>query len=317
MAGGLEMRFGAAFWVQRTGWPELRDACLEVEAAGWDSLWVDDHLLADEGDPADAKLEAWTTLAAIAALTTRVRLGPLVSANTFRNVGLTAKLAATLDQVSAGRLTLGLGAGWFNREHDAFGLEFGAGFGERLDRLGEAVPLVRRLLDGERVTFDGRHHHLRDAVCEPGPVQARLPILVGGSGPTRTLPMVARYADLWNAYGDPEAIARVSDLLRARCADVGRPFDTLERTVMLDAVLRDDADEALDAWRLLSGRHGLEGRIAADGTPRGLQAWGPPAALADYVRQYARLGVAEMIWIFRSPFDLESIRRIGELRAAL
>ena len=155
------MRFGAAFWINRTDWPALRDACLAVEAAGWDSLWIDDHLLADEGDPTDAKFEGWTTLAALAVLTRRVRLGLLVAANTFRNPGLTAKLATTLDHLSDGRAVLGLGGGWFELEHDAFGIDFGSGFGDRLDRLDESARLIRRLLDGERVTHDGPV--LRDA----------------------------------------------------------------------------------------------------------------------------------------------------------
>ena len=133
------MRFGAAFWINRFDWPTLRDACLAVERAGWDGLWVDDHLLADEGDPGDAKLEGWATLAALAVLTERVRLGLLVGANTFRSPGLTAKLATTVDHLSDGRSVLGLGGGWFEREHDAFGLDFGSGFGERLDRLDEAT----------------------------------------------------------------------------------------------------------------------------------------------------------------------------------
>ena len=165
------MRFGAAFWINRTDWPDLRDACLAAERAGWDSLWIDDHLLADEGDPADPKLEGWATLSALAVLTERVRLGLLVAANTFRNPGLTAKLAATVDHLSGGRLVLGLGGGWFEREHDAFGIDFGAGFGERLDRLDEAVGLIRRLLDGERVTHEGRFYTMRDALCAPLPVQ--------------------------------------------------------------------------------------------------------------------------------------------------
>lgn len=311
------MRFGAAFWVQRTDWPELRDACLAAEAAGWDSIWVDDHLLADEGDWRDGKLEGWTTLAALAAVTSRVRLGILVSATTFRNIGLLAKLATTLDHVSGGRAVLGLGGGWFEREHDAFGLPFGTGFGERLDRLAESVPLLRRLLDGERITSSGRSHDLRDAISTPRPVQPRLPILIGGSGPRRTLPLVAEHADMWNGYGSPETVARVSDELRRLCAERGRPFESLERTVMLDAVLRDDEAAALATWNRLADRHALHGRLAADGTPRGLQAWGPPSAIADYARRYAELGIAELIWIFRSPFDLESIRRLAEVRAAI
>ncbi len=311
------MRFGAAFWIQRTSWVDLRDACLAVEAAGWDSLWLDDHLLSDEGDWHDPKLEGWTALAAMAVLTHRVRLGLLVSANTFRVPGLTAKLATTLDQLSDGRAVLGLGGGWFEREHDAFGLDFGSGFGERLDRLDEAVGIVRRLLDGETVTHDGPVYQLRDAVCRPRPVQARLPILIGGAGKTKTLRTTARYADLWNAYGSPERMAELGAVLDERCAEVGRDPREIERTVTMDAVWRDTPEAAQGVWDELAAIHALAGRIGSDGTDRGLGFGGPPAAFADLVPQYAEAGVDEVIVVFRHPFDRETIARIGEVRAAL
>ena len=311
------MRFGAAFWINRTTWPALRDACQAAERAGWDSIWIDDHLLADEGDPTDGKLEGWTTLAAIAVLTERVRLGLLVTANTFRPPGLTAKLATTLDHLSNGRAVLGIGGGWFQREHEAFGIDFGSGFGERLDRLDEAVGLIRRLLDGEAVTHAGRFYRMDDAVCEPRPVQARLPILIGGSGPTKTLRTTARYADLWNGYGPPEAIAATSAILQERCAEIGRPFAEIERTVTLHAVIRDTAAKADLAWAPIARRHGLEGRVGADGAERGLTVGGSPAEVAAFVDGYRRLGVGEVIFVFRDPFDFESIRRLGEVRAAL
>ncbi len=241
------MRFGAAFWINRTTWPALRDAARRVEAAGFDSLWADDHLLADEGDWTDAKLEGWLTLAAWTQLTTRVQLGLLVGANTFRNPGLTAKLATTLDHLSDGRAILGLGGGWFEREHEAFGLDFGAGFGERLDRLDEAVGLIRRLLDGERVTHEGPTYQMRDAVVAPRPVQPRLPILIGGSGPRKTLLTTARYADMWNAYGDPPRIAERDAILRAHCAAIGRDERQIARTVTMEVVIRDDPEDG--AWR--------------------------------------------------------------------
>jgi alkanesulfonate monooxygenase SsuD/methylene tetrahydromethanopterin reductase-like flavin-dependent oxidoreductase (luciferase family) len=311
------MRFGAAFWINRTGWPELRDACLAVERAGWDSVWLDDHLLCDEGDPADPKLEGWATLAAVAAVTERVRLGLLVAANTFRGPGLTAKLAATLDHVSGGRAVLGLGGGWFAREHDAFGIDFGSGFGERLDRLDEATGLVRRLLDRQRVTHDGPAYRMRDAICTPAPVQARLPILIGGSGPTKTLRTTARYADLWNGFGPPDRIAQVGETLRARCAEVGRPFAEIERTVTVHAVIRDTAHAAAAGWDETARLHGIVGRVGADGTGRGLTTGGPPRAVATDLAGYREIGVAEVMVVFRSPFDLETIERIGEVRAAL
>ena len=311
------MRFGAAFWIQRTDWPSLRDACLAVERVGWDSLWLDDHLLADEGDWREPKLEGWSTLAAVAALTERVRLGLLVSANTFRNPGLTAKLATTLDHVSGGRAILGLGGGWFEREHDAFGIDFGSGFGERLDRLDESVGLIRRLLDGETVTHEGRFYRFHDALCQPRPVQARLPILIGGSGPRKTLRTTAAYADLWNAYGQPDAIAAHDAVLRGHCRDLGRDEREIARTVTQDAVIRDTAEAALAVYDELAAIHGLEAKTGADSGARYVLLAGPPADIAKRLREYEAVGVDEVIWIFRHPFDLETIGRIGEVRAAL
>jgi alkanesulfonate monooxygenase SsuD/methylene tetrahydromethanopterin reductase-like flavin-dependent oxidoreductase (luciferase family) len=311
------MRFGAAFWINRTDWPALRDGCLAVERAGWDSLWIDDHLLADEGDPTDAKLEGWATLAALAVLTHRVRLGLLVAANTFRPPGLTAKLATTLDHLSAGRAVLGLGGGWFAREHDAFGIDFGSGFGERLDRLDESARLIRRLLDGETVNHDGPLYTMHDALCAPRPVQARLPILIGGSGPTKTLRTTAAVADVWNGYGPPERIAEVSEVLRQRCAEIGRPFEAIERTVTIHGIVRDRADAARDAWAEVARRHGLAGVAGSDGSDRGLSIGGPPADVAAFLDGYRRIGVGEVIFVFRAPFDTETIDRLGQMRVAL
>ena len=311
------MRFGAAFWIQRTGWPDLRDACLAAERAGWDSIWLDDHLLADEGDPDDPKLEGWASLAAVAAATERVRVGLLVSANTFRNPGLTAKLATTLDHVSGGRAILGLGGGWFEREHEAFGLDFGSGFGERLDRLDEATMLIRGLLDGETITFDGRFYRFHDARCEPRPVQRRLPILIGGSGPRKTLRIVARHADAWNAYGSPDAIAASDAILREHCRAVGRDERAIERTVTLDVTVRDSPAAATAAFDRIAAVHGLEDKTGAESGARYVHLLDTPAAIADRIRDYAAVGVGEVMWIFRHPFDRETIGRLGEVRDAL
>jgi alkanesulfonate monooxygenase SsuD/methylene tetrahydromethanopterin reductase-like flavin-dependent oxidoreductase (luciferase family) len=311
------MRFGAAFWIQRTAWPELRDACLAVERAGWDSLWLDDHLLSDEAAWTDPKLEGWAALAAVASLTSRVRLGLLVSSTTFRNPGVIAKLATTLDHVSGGRFVLGLGGGWFEREHDAFGIDFGAGFGERLDRLDEATMLVRRLVDGERVTHRGPFYEMTDALCEPPPVQKRLPILIGGSGKTKTLRTTARYADVWNAYGFPERFEELGAVLEERCAEVGRDPATIERTVTTHTVIRDTPEAAMAVWQETARVHDLEGKLGSDGTDRGLTFAGPPVGFADLVARYADVGLDEVIVVFRHPFDVETIERVGEVREAL
>jgi F420-dependent oxidoreductase-like protein len=311
------MKFGAAFWIQRTDWPQLRDACVAAERAGFDSIWLDDHLLSDEGDWHDPKLEGWATLTAVAAVTSRARLGLLVSANTFRNPGLTAKLATTLDHVSGGRAVLGIGGAWFEREHDAFGIDFASGVGERLDRLDESVMLLRRLLDGERFSHEGRFYTFHDALCEPRPIQHKLPILVGGSGPKKTLRTTARYADMWNGYGSAERIAETSENLRARCAEEGRRFEDIERTVMMDVVVRDDASTARNAYGDVARRHGLEGAVGSDGSARGLGVGGPVEAVVAFLRPYAALGIGEVMWIFRDPFDFETMDHLAAVRAAL
>ena len=305
------VRIGAAFWVQRTDWPSLRDAVRAAEAARADDLWIDDHLLNDEGDRGASKLEGWSTLAAVAAVTERARVGMLVAANTLRNPGLTAKIATTVDHISGGRLILGLGGGWFEDEHQAFGIGFGSGFGERLDRLTEALPLIRRLLGGERVTAEGRFYEFRDAVAAPRPVQARIPVLIGGSGPTKTLPLVASHADLWNAYGSPASLAKSDAILREACAMVGRDPEEIDRTVNLNVVVRPTAAEAERVWAEYAAAHRPregEGRLLVGG---------PVEEVADALAGYVRVGIRHPILIFRTPWDLETIASLGALREAL
>ena len=307
----MTKRFGAAFWVQRTGWPELRDAVQRAETAGFDDLWIDDHLLSDEADWPDPKLEGWTTLAAVAEATTRPALGHMVTANTLRNPGLTAKMATTVDHISGGRVILGIGSGWFEREHEAFGIEFGASTGERLDRLGEALPLIRRLLDGEEVTHEGRFYHFNRAVCAPRPIQDHLRILVGGSGPRKTIPMIARHADMWNLYGTPDEVAAADVLLRAACVAIGRDEREIERTVNLNVVIRRNRVEAAKAWTAWASIH-RPGRGEA-----ALDAHGSADDVAETLAAYRDAGFAHPVLIFRTPFDAETIERLPDLRAAL
>ena len=305
------VRIGAAFWVQRTDWRSLRAAVEAAEASGADDLWIDDHLLSDEGDPDDPKFEAWSTLAAVAAVTTRARLGLLVAANTFRNPGLTAKLATTVDHISGGRAILGIGSGWFELEHRAYGIEFGSGFGERLDRLAESVEVIRRLLDGERFSHDGRFYQLRDALASPHSLQPHLPILIGGSGPQKTLRIVARHADMWNSYGTPASLAASDAILRERCAEVGRDETEIERTVNLNVVVRPTRAEAERVWASYAAEH-----RPRDDEGRVLQG-GPVDAVASEIVEYARVGFRHPILIFRSPWDMETIGALGAIRDAV
>jgi F420-dependent oxidoreductase-like protein len=306
------MRFGAQLWSQATDWPTFRDSALAAETAGWSDVWTWDHLNAIFGPSEQPILEGWTALAAIAALTSRIRLGLMVGANTFRNPGLTAKLATTLDHVSGGRSVLGIGGAWFEREHEAFGIPFGAGFGERLDRLDEAVMLIRRLLDGETVSHDGRYYGFREAVCRPLPVQPRLPILIGGSGPRKTLRTVALRADAWNTYGTLDQARSQVDVLERHCADVGRDPAEIERTISFPIVIRDRQTDAETAFAAL---------LAHNGTPDAGQVptlLGPPAAIADAIRPYRdELGFNHVIVRLPAPHDRQTIERIGEIRDAL
>ncbi len=310
-AGRPAVRFGAQLWSQATDWPGFRDAALAADAAGWDSVWMWDHLLAIFGPPEQPILEGWTTLAALGPITRRVRLGLMVGANTFRNPGLTAKLATTLDHVSDGRAVLGIGGAWFEREHNAFGIDFGASVGDRLDRLDESVMLLRRLLDGERVTHEGRFYTFRDAMCEPRPLQPHLPIMVGGSGPKKTLRTVALRADGWNTSGDIDEVRGKLANLQRHCADVGRDLTEIELTVSFPILIRDLRTDAERAWTDLMAHNDTAN---AGPVPHLL---GSPGEVADAIRPFVDLGFRTIIVRLPAPYDRETIDRIGEVGALL
>jgi F420-dependent oxidoreductase-like protein len=307
------VKFGAQLWSQATDWPGFRDAAVAAEAAGWDGVWTWDHLYAIFGPWEQPIFEGWTALAALSGVTSRVSLGLMVGANTFRNPGLTAKLAATLDHVSGGRAVLGIGGAWFEREHDGFGIDFGATTGERLDRFDEALMLMRRLLDGERIArHDGRFYTFEDALCEPRPVQSRLPILVGGSGPRKTLRTAARYADAWNTSGWLEEVREKVGNLERHCADVGRDPAEIERTVSFPITIR---DRAADAEAAFAGLMAHNGSANAGNVPH---LFGPPAAVADAIRPYRdELGFRHVIVRLAAPYDRETLARLPEVREAL
>jgi len=305
------MRFGCQLWSQRTDWAGFRDAALAAEDAGWDSIWTWDHLLAIFGPWEQPIFEGWSVLSALGPLTSRVRLGLMVGANTFRNPGLTAKLATTLDHVSDGRAVLGIGGAWFEREHDAFGIEFGSSPGWRLDRLDEAVMLLRRLLDGERFSHDGPAYPMNDALCTPSPIQAHLPILIGGSGRRKTLKIVAQRGDAWNTSGTVDEVRETLATLQGHCDDVGRDITTIEKTVSFPIVIRDDANAAQARYSEL---------LAHNGTPdlgNGPVLLGPPSFVADEIRPFQEMGFETVIVRMPGPFDRETIERMGAVAERL
>ncbi len=308
----MQVKIGALLWAQQTDWPALRDAAISADRAGFDSLWISDHLLCPIGSWRNPVYEAWATIAALGALTERATIGTLVGAIPFRNPGLVAKLAATVDHITGGRAVLGLGGAWLAREHHMHGIDFGASAGERLDRLHEAVPLIRGLLDGETVTHSGRFYNLVEAEQFPRPLQSRLPILIGGQGRRKTLRTVAMYADMWHTqHGSLEKIRGSDAVLRAHCADVGRDPATIERLASKWVTIRDDPDEArreLDASLRHHGLEEYEPSILAAGTP---------AAVAESLRGHIEAGFTHLLFSLRAPFDHETIERMPEMRRLL
>ena len=210
-------------------WDDVRTFAVAAEDAGLDSVWMFDHFFnrADDGT-VEGMYEAWTTLSAIAAVTDRVQLGTLVMCTSFRHPGLLAKMAATLDEISSGRLTLGVGAGWHDPEYEAFGYPIG----ERFARFEEAFTILRELLDGNRVSVSGKFHQLDDAILAPAP-RRRIPILVAGDGP-KMLRLTARSADAWNTawFGAPDrALGDVLEAFDRALEKEGRDPASIERTI--------------------------------------------------------------------------------------
>jgi alkanesulfonate monooxygenase SsuD/methylene tetrahydromethanopterin reductase-like flavin-dependent oxidoreductase (luciferase family) len=310
--GRHPIRVGVLLWPQRTTWSDLREAALLADDAGLDSLWTWDHLQAIVGDPEQPILEGWTTLAAWAALTKSIQLGLMVGANTFRNPGLVAKSAVTVDHVSGGRAWLGLGGAWFAHEHRAHGIDFGTGFGERLDRLEEALTAIEALLAGRRYTSPKGGHYAFDGLLQaPLPVHGagQLPIMIGGEGERKTLRSVARHAQGWNASGSVESLAHKLDVLRRHCAEVGRDPTEIELTMFPYVVLRDDPVEAERA---------LHSALAANGddyVPRpDSDLLGPEERVAAMWRPYLELGFTHLIADMPNPYDRETIERLPRLR---
>ena len=308
-----DVRLGVLLWNQATDWPAYEDAARRVDQLGYDHLWAWDHLYAIFGDPLQPIFEGWMSLAAWAKVTERARLGLLVGANTFRNPGLTAKLATTLDHLSNGRAIVGIGGAWFEIEHRANGIEFGSGFGQRLDWMDEAADAMRTLLDGGTVTSasDG-HYQFDELVLLPPPIQRRLPIMIGGGGEKKTLRSVARYADMWNAMGPPDVLRHKDEVLRGHCEAVGRDQAEIERTAGCKPIIRDTPQEARRAW---------EAQMAHNRTPMSDVEdddtfWvGTPEQVAAEMRARSELGFNTFIAEMAAPYDVETLERwIGEVK---
>ncbi len=300
-----DIRLGALCWNQYATWPELLEAGQRADRLGYDTLWTWDHLYPIVGSPEGPIFEGWLTLAAWAQATERIRMGLMVGANTFREPALTAKMATTLDHISNGRAILGIGGAWFETEHVAYGLAYGSGFPERLRWLGEALPIMRGMLHGERPTAAGPRYSAKDVRNDPPPIQERLPLLIGGGGEQVTLKLVARYGDANNVGGGLENVKRKEAILVQHCETVGRDPAEIERTTGLGSVvIRDSRAEAERVHAEMFERNGKAERWKD-------QPVGTPEDVAERIRPFLDIGYRHLIAGFPPPYDEESMTRFA------
>ena len=238
--------------------PRVIAQAREAEAAGFDTVLLMDHFyqLPGIGKPDEPMLECYTSLGALAGATESIQLSSLVTGNTYRNPAILAKTVTTLDVVSGGRAVLGIGAGWYEREHAAFGLEFGT-FTDRFDRLAEALDIIAPMLRGERSTHDGSWYQTRDAANEPR-VRDTLPIMLGGGGEKKTFGLAARYADHLNIICNASELPRKLDSLGARCAEAGRDRASIETSYLAFVIVDEDGDKARRMQREVVLRAGVD-----------------------------------------------------------
>jgi F420-dependent oxidoreductase-like protein len=283
--------------LQNTTIVELRALWTRIEDLGFDWISVWDHFYAADATGNPHCLEAVATHAALAAATQRVTCGSLVYSAGYRHPAVLANTIATLDQIADGRIVLGLGGGWLRQEYDAYGLHYGSP-GERLRMLDEYIQCVRGLLTRDRTDFDGEFFTLRDAACEPKPVQERLPIWVGGGGEKVTLRIVAEHADGWNVpFVPPEEFARKSSVLEAHCAKVGRDPASLDRTVNVGMAFTDDE---------LREQFGAMSEYVRPGVLSG-----SVQEMVDKVGGYVDSGASQVNLALRAPFDRDGLERFA------
>ena len=306
-----KITFGIQTGQQEASWEQMRECWLELEELGFDDLWVYDHYLptGTQNDSGEVN-DAWTLLAALSQVVKRPRLGTMVTSMTFRHPVVLAKMATTIDHASHGRVNLGLGAGWYEPEHSAYGIYY-PNLRERMDRLGEATGLIKSLWTKARTTFEGKHFKVVDAPFEPKPLQKpHPPILIGGGGEQRTLNLVARHADNWNWIPSApiDVYKRKLSILHKHCASVGRNPDEIQQSLNPDFIISDDPTR-ID--------HALAKNAQSIGKPVGhiRDSWivGNPEEVTRKLQAFIDLGVTSFVFALRPPFDQPSKNRIPDL----
>ncbi|MGQ0823556.1 MAG: TIGR03560 family F420-dependent LLM class oxidoreductase [Actinomycetota bacterium] len=293
----MDVRFGVHAGLQNTTIAELRTLWQRIEELGFDWISVWDHFYAADNTGNPHCLEAITTHTALAAQTSRVLCGSLVYSAGYRHPAVLANAMATLDQVAEGRVVLGLGGGWLRQEYEAYGLDYGSA-GQRLRMLNEYIQCVRGLLTQERTTFAGEFFTMRDAACEPKPVQARLPIWVGGGGERKTLRICAQYADGWNVpFIGPDTWAHKAKVLEEHCDDVGRDPADITKSVNVGMAFSDEE---------LRAQFGPMSEYVKPGVLSGTV-----QEMVDKVGAYVDAGASFVILAMRAPFDRDGLERFA------
>ncbi len=271
------MRFG--FWPNpRSSYEDTMSLCRHAEAIGYDGIWLADHFMPDE-DELIPVYESWITMAALARDVPRVRMGTLVSGNTYRHPAVLANMAATLDRLNDGRTGLGLGSGWQQNEHEAYGIEYGTA-GSRLRMLDEACQIIKGLFENDYFDFKGEFYQMQGAPLEPKPLQSSMPLMIGGGGEKVTLKIAAKYADEWNVWGNVETLVRKMSILDQHCEGLNRDPATLERCAV--------------ALLFLSDNEGYLSRVR-DSAPADRSIIGGINEVRDIVAGYSEVGVKELI----------------------
>lgn len=277
-----------------------------AERLGYDSVWLDDHFYGVVTPPWDDALECWTLMAALARETSTLRFGTLVACNGYRPPALVAKMAASVDHISNGRLEFGLGAGWYEQEFAAYGYDFPA-IGTRLRQLDEALHICRLMWTEEKATFAGTHHKVHEAWCNPKPVQKPYPpIMIGGGGEKILLRIVATHADRWNLGGSVDDFRRKLPLLEAHCRAIRRDPATIEKSWFGNVIIEPDVERLR---RRLGKRAARSGATASQLEEQMIV--GTPARVIERIKEYAAVGVTHFIAMFGRVDRLESTELFG------
>jgi F420-dependent oxidoreductase-like protein len=296
----------------------------QVEAAdrsGFDTVMVMDHFyqLPILGPPENYMLECYTLLSALAQHTSTVRLGALVTGNTYRNPALLAKIVTTLDLVSSGRAQLGIGAGWFDVEHEGFGFEFGT-FTDRFEKLEEALQIIIPMLRDERPTFDGKHYRAKEAINQPPPI-SRIPVMIGGAGEKKTLRMVAQYADESNLICDPQEIPRKLDALEAHCQRLGRDRSEITVSVQRNVCIAPTREQAEADVKRFLGERGIDLDTVDDATRQMIEStitMGGPDEVGQKLAAVLDLGVDGLTCnLAANGHDPDNVELLGQTASKL